>query len=221
MPGWAPLLIGRLHSLLGVVPLGILAVVFAVPLAGLGGGRQAMSGWIKLTDSVPWLIAEVSLVYLPLLVHAAYGLRLAISKSYNLTRYSAANNWSYSLQRVTGPVILFWAATHIWLFRIPVMSGELRPEDSLDFVFAQLSATSTSGVPLMLIGYLGGVTALSIHLGTGVERFAFTWGLISAKRERLLRQSCIALSVLLWLFLSHVTLLAGTGTGLLGGLIVG
>ena len=65
----------RLHSLLGVVPIGLFMVIHFVVNYSATHGAAAFNKAANNMESLPFVIfLEIFLIYLPLLFHAIYGL---------------------------------------------------------------------------------------------------------------------------------------------------
>jgi succinate dehydrogenase/fumarate reductase cytochrome b subunit (b558 family) len=171
----------RLFSLTGIVPLGVFTMVHLWTYSRALAGRQALDE--SLASTAPFLLPlEIALVWLPLVFHAGYGIRLTIASRPNSARYPYSRNWMYLMQRVTGVAALAFVAYHFWQFRWPLLTGELASDDLFVELCASLSSTVRGGVPLVALAYLLGVAAVAFHLANGLYGFCFTWGITTSRR---------------------------------------
>ncbi len=171
------------HSLSGVVPVGLFMVVqlwvHAKALAGPQVYHDTLTGLARL----PAMAELQAFVLVSLGFHAGYGLVLAARARYNIGRYPHSGNWIYTLQRLTGLLALAFIALHgatVWLpaFLGWVPLGELYPT-----LVAKLSATQ-AGVPWLSLAYLLGIGACTFHLAVGLWTFGVRWGLLTTRRAR-------------------------------------
>ncbi len=166
--------------------------------------------------NTPYLVlGEVGLLYLPLLYHAAYGIKIALEGRPNVGAYGHSRNWAYVLQRVTGVIALIYIAVHFWQFRLQMLLGRMVLDDLYPKLCASLSSTSTAGIPLVAIGTLLGIAACVFHLANGLWGFCVTWGItVSRSAQRIAGGVCGALGVLLFLVAAHTVIYFATGAAL-------
>lgn len=183
-PGRRAFLLRKLHSLSGVVPLGFFLGMHLWTNAAALGGQAAYERAARNIEELPALPElEVLLVFLPLAVHALYGVALAFEGRPNAARYPFAANFWYVLQRVTGLVALGFVLWHLSEYRIPKLFGHLDAQAFYPMLSARLSSTSW-GVPWAALGYLFGVTACSVHLANGLLGVCTSWGIVVSTRGR-------------------------------------
>ena len=111
----------RLHSLSGVLPLGIFLVnhLYENYQAVGPGGAARFDGIVKDLQANPVIIwVEIFGIGLPLLYHAFYGLFIAGEARYNTRRYRWNANWRFLFQRVSGVILIAYLAYHIWMTRL-------------------------------------------------------------------------------------------------------
>src|SRR5699024_1996918 len=93
----------KVHSLLGVIPIGLFLILHFVvnhyAVNGAGSFNKA-SHFMESLPFVHWL--EWILIYIPLIFHGIYGLYIAFQGTYHLGSYSFFRNWMYALQRFSG-----------------------------------------------------------------------------------------------------------------------
>ena len=70
----------RLHSLLGVIPVGLYLTVHLVVNHFATQGEEAYNSAVEFMGNLPFLIfLEIFIIYLPILYHAIYGLYIAFT----------------------------------------------------------------------------------------------------------------------------------------------
>jgi len=174
----------RLHRATGLFPLGAYLAFHAWEHGPVRVGRDALFARLAHTESAP---LEIALVLVPLVVHAALGLRLAREPCADSGYPSPAFR---RLQVASGIVAGLFLAHHlvgVWLPRVTEPSARGAAYDAmLDHV------ARAPGVAI----YAVGLGAVCTHLGQGV-------GLALVRRlpraPRLARALGVALGVLLWL----------------------
>ena len=113
-PGRFHFALRRIHSLMGIVFGGYIAVHLSVNASGLS--PEAYQGYVDhihgLEPALPAL--ELIAIFIPLLVHIVYGLYIAFAGvKFNTTRYNYGGNLRYTLQRWTAVVLLAFIAFHV------------------------------------------------------------------------------------------------------------
>ena len=176
-------LLHKLHSLTGVVPLGLFLIWHLWLNAHAAGGRRAYTQAVVELQETPYLwLAELLLVLLPLTFHALYGVRMALSSRGNISAYPSTGNWMYVLQRVSGVLTFGFVVFHLAHIRLQVLLGNVAERDLYEVLVSSLSSTS-AGVPVYAILYLAGVAAAAFHFSNGLARFCFSWGITASQRS--------------------------------------
>ncbi len=166
----------RLHSLLGVIPVGLFLIVHLTVNYFATRGEASFNSAIKFMENLPFLIIlELVLIFAPLLYHAIYGLYIAFTAAPNNGRMGYFRNWMFLLQRITGVITLIFVAWHVWETRIAYALGT-----ALNF---QLMANILSS-PFMFWFYLIGVLATIFHFSNGLWSFAVSWGITVTPRSQ-------------------------------------
>ncbi|KGK82217.1 succinate dehydrogenase [Desulfosporosinus sp. HMP52] len=157
-------LIRRVHSLLGLVPIGFfLTFHLFLNLTALRGAKQ-YDLVINTMQSFPGIfIVELIVIFIPIAAHAIYGTWVVYTGQTNVLRYKYARNWFYLIQRISGLYTFVFVITHVYLLRF----GEAN--------FANLSEFMSQ--PLGLSFYVLGVLLAVFHFTNGLWAFAITWGL--------------------------------------------
>ncbi|WP_174729705.1 succinate dehydrogenase cytochrome b558 subunit [Mesobacillus harenae] len=168
----------RLHSLVGVIPVGIFLLQHLVVNNFATRGPDAFNKAAHFMESLPFRIGlEVFIIYLPLLFHAIYGLYIAFTAKNNIGKYSYFRNWMFMLQRVSGVITLIFIAWHVWETRVAAAFGA---EVNFNMMADILSS------PFMLAFYVAGVVSTIFHFANGLWSFAVSWGLTVTPRSQLI-----------------------------------
>jgi succinate dehydrogenase / fumarate reductase cytochrome b subunit len=213
------LLLRRLHSLTGIVPVGVFLIAHLLTNSSLAWGKAGLRGahpelgwqdggvayfakevrWIN--TQVPHLLLVEIVLWVSIAFHAGLGLVYARSGRGNYPRYPYISNLRYTLQRLTGYIALVFIFYHVatlrwgWSFLVP--GGT---EWSADYAASSLAAAirgAREGWTLPGMGvavlYFAGVTATVFHFANGLWTAAITWGLtISAAAQRRWGYVCAA-----------------------------
>lgn len=197
-------LLRRLHSLSGIVPVGMFVIVHLFTnLQILIGDMQHEVDFIH---SMPALLAiEVSL-WLSIGFHAALGFYYTFTGRVNNRTYNYGGNWRYTLQRVTGMIALVFIFLHIatlrwgWNFLGWHTPFFLQGPNGEPLV-ATSTAIALQASVLVTLLYIIGVFSVVYHWSNGLWTAAITWGLtISDQAQRRWGYVCIGLFVMLSVF---------------------
>lgn len=219
-------LLRRLHSLTGIVPIGVFLVAHLVTNSSLAWGRFALRGqgeglsvsqggvkyfqhevsWIN--EQVPHLLLIEITLWASIAFHSILGVVYATSGKSNIQRYPHQDNWRYSLQRITGYVgiifIFYHVATLRWGWNFLIPEGTKWSHSFSASTLAAAMQGSTEGFTLLGVAvsvlYMVGVTALVFHFANGLWTAAITWGItISAKAQKRWGVACAGLGAMLML----------------------
>src|SRR5262245_35969233 len=111
----------RLHSLSGIVPIGVymLLHVYLANVSILAGQRSF--DWVSETlESTPWfllLFVEIFFLWLPIAFHGIYGLVIVREAKHNFGAYPYQRNLFYSMQRLTGVIAFLFLGFHMYTTR--------------------------------------------------------------------------------------------------------
>jgi succinate dehydrogenase / fumarate reductase cytochrome b subunit len=168
----------RLHSLLGVLPIGVYFVFHWVANYYALRGPEAYNNVIGFIEELPFLLfLEIFLIYLPLLFHGIYGLYIAFTSTNNVSNHSFFRNIMFLLQRVTGVFTLIFITWHVWETRI---QNALGAELNFNMMVEILSN------PLMVVFYILGVVAATFHFSNGMWSFLVSWGITVSPRSQVI-----------------------------------
>jgi succinate dehydrogenase / fumarate reductase, cytochrome b subunit len=166
----------RIHSLLGVIPIGLFLVQHLVVNHFATGGAESFNKAAHFMESLPFrIVLETFVIYLPILFHAVYGLYITFQANNNVSRYGYFRNTMFLLQRVTGVITLIFIAWHVWETRVQAALGA-----EVDFSMMEEIFNS----PVMIVFYLVGVLSAVFHFANGLWSFFVSWGLTVSPRSQ-------------------------------------
>jgi len=175
----------KLHSLTGIVPIGFYLLqhltLNTFSLAGPDKYNSVSAFFYNMPEHLLWAI-EITLIYLPLLFHAVYGLFIAsrAKANYFTTRYKWSQNRMYTLQRWSGIFLFFFIIWHVTQTTLQV---KLYGEDRVNFEHMHNLFMIDGYVFLVL--YAIGVLAASYHLSYGLWNFCIRWGITIGDRAQI------------------------------------
>lgn len=187
----------RLHSLTGIVPIGIFLLEHFYTNAKAQYGPDAFNQATREIWAIPYLwAAEIFLIALPILFHGIYGFVITYqgdtfrpAPGYQI-RYRAL---AYVLQRITGVVVFAFLVYHVWNTRIQWLLGGPAPE--YGYMKTYLAPGSVKAV------YVVGVLCACYHFANGIFNFGTKWGLTVSARSQ---ERLAAASVLVFVAMSAV-----------------
>ena len=166
----------RLHSLLGLIPVGLFVAQHLVINHFATRGEEAFNNASNFMGNLPFvLFLEWFIIYLPLMFHAFFGIYIAFTARNNVQRYGTFRNWMFFWQRVTGVFLVVFIAWHVYETRIQKAFGA-------DVDFDMMANILSS--PFMLAFYIAGVLAATFHLSNGIWGFLVTWGITQSPRSQ-------------------------------------
>ena len=199
----------RLHSLLGLMPLGgYLAFHLATNAAVIDGPEtyQRRADQIHVLGPTTILVLEWSVIFLPILFHGLVGLAIVTRGKRNLLDYPYRGNFRYTLERVTGVIaflFIIWHVFHMhgWLRMDWWVENVARPLGGARFdpEHAPATAAAALGASRVVVAiYLVGTLAVVYHFSNGLWTAGITWGLwTSPNAQRWANVPCVILGVAL------------------------
>lgn len=198
--------IRRLHSLTGIIPLGVYMVIHLATNASLLNGTQTFQRAVYSIHALGGMLAVVEwgLILAPLLFHGLLGVWIVSTGESNLSHYRLTGNKRYSWQRWTGMISLVFLLVHVfhlhgWFHADPWLDL-LRPLGLAAFK----PYNAASSLALAMDGwiwptfYFVGVMATVYHLANGLWTAGITWGLwISPEAQRRATKLCTAIGIFL------------------------
>ena len=186
-PGVAPLqagqgysfLLRRLHSLSGIVPVGLFLIEHFISNAFATRGPSAYTKQVELLSSFPFVVGlELFGIWLPILYHALYGFYIWYRGEGNVGEYPWTGNWMYTAQRWTGIIALVYMVQHTYHLRFTGIHLPDHPMQS----FAKVQHEFQN--PWMVAFYAIAIVAASWHFCYGLWLFAAKWGITTGDRAR-------------------------------------
>lgn len=171
-------LLKRLHSLTGVVPVGLFLLWHLFANSYAMHGPAAFNGIAGFLAGLPYVqLIEFFGIGVPILFHMVLGLIIITTGQANLGRYRYADNWGYVLQRLSGIVLVAYVIYHTWTTRLSpqVLAGD---QDLFKLMVDRLAD------PWMFAFYVLGVISAAWHFGNGLFGFSIHWGLATGRRAQ-------------------------------------
>lgn len=219
-------LLRRLHSLSGIVPIGVFVMVHLFTNAQMIWGQDALTGEgefqheVNFIHSMPFLLfVEISL-WGAIGFHAVLGLWYTFSGKSNVNHYSYGANIRYTLQRVTGIIALVFIFLHVatlrWRWDIfgwftPFYGEGYQAGGAVEGGIPAHLADVPMSLPLTAYAlqiswlvvalYVVGTLAAVFHWANGLWTAAITWGLtISTQSMKRWGYVCAGIFVALTVF---------------------
>lgn len=168
----------RLHSLLGVIPIGVFLMQHLVVNHFATGGAESFNKAADFMGNLPFrIVLETVIIYLPILFHAIYGLYIAFTAKNNAGKYGFFRNWMFLLQRVSGVITLIFITWHVWQTRVAAAFGAHVNYDMMADILSS---------PFMLTFYLIGVISTIFHFANGLWSFLVSWGITVSPRSQVI-----------------------------------
>ncbi|HUA93507.1 MAG TPA: succinate dehydrogenase cytochrome b558 subunit [Terracidiphilus sp.] len=169
----------RLHSLLGVIPIGAFLIEHLLSNFEALKGPAAYGAQVRFLNNLPLVrVLEWAFIFLPLLYHGIYGLYIWIRGKANVVYYPWAGNWMYVAQRYTGLIAFAYIIQHVLRQRFMGISLPENPGASFAKVQHELAN------PVMLAIYVIAMIAICWHFAYGIWLFAAKWGITPGEKAR-------------------------------------
>ncbi len=221
-------LLRRLHSLTGILPIGVFLIMHLTTNSSILWGKWALrgeevhgnGGWFDggihyfvkevnwINEQIPHLLIIEIVLWASIAFHSILGVIYALQGKSNTRRYAYQDNWRYTLQRWSGYIGIFFIFYHVatlrwgWTWLVP--GGA---EWSHHAAASTLAAALQGGVDgkqitglIVACFYMLGVSMLVFHFVNGLWTAAITWGItISLRSQRRWGKACFGLGVVLML----------------------
>jgi succinate dehydrogenase / fumarate reductase, cytochrome b subunit len=183
----------KLHSLLGIVPIGAFLLEHLLSNFEALKGPLAYAEQVKFLNSLPMVrVLEWVFIFLPLLYHGIYGVYIWLRGQANVVYYPWAGNWMYLAQRYTGLIAFAYIAYHVATQRFMGVSLPENPAASFSKVQHELANPWIVGV------YVIAMIAVCWHFAYGIWLFAAKWGITPGEKARQrFGWVCLAFGILL------------------------
>lgn len=173
-------LLRRLHSLLGLLPVGAFLMFHlwenSQSRFGASHYNEHVVGWLQGLNYL--LLLEVVVIALPLLFHAGYGLVILRHGNQEWNRFPWLHQRFYLLQRISGVGILLFLLIHVGWTRL---WGLLEPAVKTD-LFGHMQSLLSQ--PWIFALYLLGLLLSAFHLSNGLWTMAISWGITTSPQAQ-------------------------------------
>lgn len=196
--------IRRLHSLSGLVPVGVFLCVHllansSILLPSAAPGEEFQRTVNRIHALGPLLLpVEIVGIFVPIAFHALLGLQILFTARHNIQDYPYSGNVRYSLQRATGVIAFFFILYHVWHMHwlgAPMGGGVFDPHAA-----PATAATAIQKAWWIAPLYAIGVVSCVFHLANGVWTSLITWGVtIRPSSQRTAGYVCAVFGVVLGL----------------------
>lgn len=169
----------RLHSLVGLLVLGMVIFEHIFTNSMAIGGALAMNGALGMMELIPhplFLMIEICCIAVPLLFHAIYGIYIALQANTNSSHYGYIKNWQFTLQRWTAWFLVVFLIWHVGYLRIYTKGITGTP------MSYELLKSYFTGHPIVALLYILGMFAAIFHFSNGITTFCMTWGIAKGPR---------------------------------------
>ncbi len=164
----------RLHTLAGVIPVGLFLLEHLFTNAMATGGAASYNSAVDTIQHIPFLhFVEFVFIFLPLTYHGVFGLYVAFTSGYNAGQYSWGRNMLFVIQRITGVITFVFIIFHLWTTRF---SGKAATFDMVHNLVSN---------PAYFWFMLIGIVAATFHFANGLWSFLIHWGItVGARAQR-------------------------------------
>lgn len=200
-------LIRRLHSLAGLMPVGVFLCVHLMVNASIllpgEPGAEFQRSVERLHALGPLLVpVEIIGIFLPLLFHAVLGVKIWLTSAPNVQQYRYGGNVRYVLQRMTGVIAFVFILYHVWQMHwlgAPLGGGGFAVHDESGAPTAAATTAQIIGAAWWIAPiYALGITATVFHLANGIWTSLITWGItIRPQSQRAAGYVCAVFGVIL------------------------
>ena len=182
----------RLHSLSGIIPIGLFLVEHFVSNAFATKGPGAYARQVEFLSSFPFVVGlELFGIWLPILYHSLYGFYIWYRGDSNVGDYPWVGNWMFTAQRWTGAIAFFYMVWHTWHLRFTGVHILMYPGAAFGKVQGEFQHTWA------VVFYAAGILCASWHFAYGLWLFAAKWGITTGDgARRKFGYVCVAIGLL-------------------------
>lgn len=171
----------RLHSLLGVIPVGFFLLEHFYTNYHATQGADAFVEAVNFLWAIPLLpVLEIFFIFLPLMYHAFYGLYIIFRAKNNVSQFGTFRNYMFVIQRVTGIITLIFIIWHVWQTRVQLLFD---PAPTANKLAADTASILSNDITAILYGI--GVISAVFHFCNGMWSFLVSWGITIGPRAQL------------------------------------
>lgn len=169
----------KLHSLLGIIPIGAFLLEHLISNYEALKGPAAYGEQVRFLNHLPLVrVLEWVFIFLPLLYHGVYGIYIWLRGKANVVYYPWSGNWMYVVQRYTGLFAFVYIGYHVATQRFMGVDLPNNPAAAFWKVQHQLAN------PWILAFYIVAMIVVCWHFAYGVWLFAAKWGITPGERSR-------------------------------------
>ena len=164
----------KIHSLLGVIPLGIFLAEHFIANASVLFGIDKFTAIVNFLENTPFIwVLEWVIIFIPLLIHGLLGVYFDLQARHNVKNYAYPSNIFFTVQRLSGLYLFVFLIYHIYSVKIHAYLSGATYVDILQGQFSN---------PLLFFLYFIFVISASFHLMNGLYGFAINWGIARGER---------------------------------------
>ncbi|MCK4659355.1 MAG: succinate dehydrogenase [Phycisphaerae bacterium] len=193
-------LLRRLHSLSGIIPVGVFLCVHlslnATFMAGPDAFQFAVDQLHKLDHLGILVPVELMFIFIPIVFHALVGVLIWLTSKPNVLAYQYGGNVRYTLQRWSGIIAILFILGHLWHVHWIIPSAT-------DFDATRAAESAVEAMSRWWAGpaYAIGVLCAVFHFANGIWTFLITWGItIGPDSQRRSGYVCTVIGLVLGLF---------------------
>ncbi len=200
-------LVRRLHSLTGLVPVGVFLCVHlatnATVMAPGEPGAMFQESIERIHALGPLLVPlEIVGIFIPLLFHTLLGFQIIFTGRSNAQQYRYGGNVRYTLQRASGMIAFAFILYHVWQLHwvgAGLGGGAFELYDEAGVATgAATTAEAIQSAWWVAWLYALGIIATVYHLANGIWTSLITWGItIRPNTQRVSGYACAAFGVVL------------------------
>ncbi|MZP28363.1 succinate dehydrogenase [Heliobacterium undosum] len=165
-------LIRKVHSLLGIIPIGLFFAEHALMNSMAIVSQDIWLAWSSFLHHLPFkFFLEMAMIFIPIAFHAIYGTYIVYVAKNNVLQYNYFRNWMFYLQRITAIITVLFVVWHVWSLRMMDFWGATSGNYFTNF--GQYLASS----PIALAAYVIGFLAAAFHFANGIWSFCVAWGI--------------------------------------------
>ena len=168
----------RLQIWTGILPVGLFRVSPLVTTGRASAGAVVSDRAAAQIGRIPFLVAiEVGAIALPMLLHVALGIMLAMTPQAAGDPGGYPRPWMLLTQRATGFFLVIYVVFHVSATRLSIerLKGT---QDLFDLMARRLEN------PAVFAFHAAGVLAAAFHFGNGFVGLAGPWGLNAGPRAQ-------------------------------------
>lgn len=184
-------LIRKVHSLLGIIPIGLFFAEHTAMNSMAMTSKETWSAWTSFLHHLPFKsLLEMLLIFIPIALHAIYGSWIVYVAKNNVLRYSYFRNWMFYLQRITAVITVIFIVWHVGSLK-GMNFWQTGDVSAPNHYFVSLGSYLASS-PVALTAYVIGFLAAAFHFCNGIWSFLIAWGItIGPKAQQAAFRVCM------------------------------